>query len=40
VKVSVGATVDAAPRGFAKLTATSVGDPTKTVTRTCHLEKD
>lgn len=39
VKVSVGATADAAPRGFVKLTATSVSDPTKTVTRACHVEK-
>jgi hypothetical protein len=39
VKVSVGATADAASRGFLKLTATSVSDPTKTVTRACHVEK-
>jgi M6 family metalloprotease-like protein len=39
VKVSVGAAADAAPRGFVKLTATSVSDPTKTITRPCHVEK-
>jgi M6 family metalloprotease-like protein len=39
VKVSVGATADAAPRGFVKLTATSVSDPTKKITRACHVEK-
>ncbi|MFY1636363.1 M6 family metalloprotease domain-containing protein [Solwaraspora sp. WMMB335] len=39
VKVSVAAAGDAVPSGFIKLTATSVSDPTKTVTQTCRVEK-
>ncbi|MFI9526179.1 M6 family metalloprotease domain-containing protein [Micromonospora rosaria] len=39
VKVSVGATADAAATGFVKLTATSESDPTKTMTKQCRVEK-
>ncbi|MFI6759996.1 M6 family metalloprotease domain-containing protein [Micromonospora sp. NPDC050417] len=39
VKVSVAATSDAAATGFVKLTATSVSDPSKTVTKQCRVEK-
>ncbi|SDZ24851.1 M6 family metalloprotease domain-containing protein [Micromonospora pattaloongensis] len=39
VKVSVGASADAAATGFVKLTATSESDPSKTVTRQCRVEK-
>ncbi|MDQ7904884.1 M6 family metalloprotease domain-containing protein [Phytohabitans sp. ZYX-F-186] len=39
VKVSVGATADATETGYVKLTATSVSDPTKTITRPCHVDK-
>ncbi|MFK3980814.1 M6 family metalloprotease domain-containing protein [Micromonospora sp. NPDC050397] len=39
VKVSVGAASDAAATGFVKLTATSVSDPSKTVTKQCRVEK-
>ncbi|MEV4629669.1 M6 family metalloprotease domain-containing protein [Micromonospora sp. NPDC049523] len=39
VKVSVAANSDAAATGFVKLTATSVSDPSKTVTKQCRVEK-
>jgi M6 family metalloprotease-like protein len=39
VKVSVGATAAAAPTGLVKLTATSVSDPSKTVTGKCRVPK-
>lgn len=39
VRVSVGATAAAAETGFVKLTATSESDPTKTVTKPCHVNK-
>lgn len=39
VNVSVGAAANAADTGFVKLTATSVSDPTKTLTKQCRVEK-
>ncbi|ROO62440.1 M6 family metalloprotease-like protein [Micromonospora sp. Llam0] len=39
VKVSVAAAADAVSTGYIKLTATSVSDPTKTVTETCRVNK-
>ncbi|WFE30398.1 M6 family metalloprotease domain-containing protein [Solwaraspora sp. WMMD791] len=39
VKVSVAAAADAVSTGYIKLTATSVGDPTKTRTETCRVDK-
>jgi len=39
VQVSVGATPDAIETGYVKLTATSISDPTKTITRPCHVRK-
>jgi M6 family metalloprotease-like protein len=38
VHVAVAATSDAAATGFVKLTATSVSDPSKTVTKQCRVE--
>jgi M6 family metalloprotease-like protein len=39
VEVAVAANADAAATGFVKLTATSVGDPTKTVTKQCRVDR-
>jgi hypothetical protein len=39
VKVSMGATGASAPSGWAHLTATSVSDPTRTVTAQCRVNK-
>jgi M6 family metalloprotease-like protein len=39
VKVAVSATAAASPVGYVKLTATSESDPTKTVTKPCHVNK-